>query len=979
MPGGFGMKCPRCQHENRAAAKFCEECSAPLRRPEGSAQPTPSYADLQRSLNEALEQQTATSEILRVISSSTTDVQPVFDAIVRSAVRLCDGLQGVVDRFDGELIHFAAQYNYTPEALQMTLRMYSRQPDRKQAAGRAILTGDVVNIADVQEDPEYATDLAVAGGWRSILNVPMLREGKPIGTIGVIRGQAGQFSDAQVELLRTFADQAVIAVENVRLFTELQTSNRELTTALDTQTATSDILGVISRSPTDVRPVFDAILASAVRLLGAYSGHLTRVEGDQIVLAAFTSTDDAGDAALGAVFPMSVQSGSVGNAQVIRDRQPINLADAHSDPRLSETGRAVYRSRGSRSQAIVPLLRRDEAIGTIAVARREPGGFTGDEIALLKTFADQAVIAIENVRLFKELQMSNRDLTAALERQTATSDILRVISSSPTNTQPVFDAIARNAVALCGGIAALVLRFDGEMLHVAGHHAMHPDGIERNARAFPRRPRRDYPPGRAFLDRNVVHVPDLQAATEFAASTARQRGAGSQLAVPLLREHEAIGVIGLARDTAGPFSPQQIGLLQAFADQAVIAIENVRLFNETKEALEQRAAASDILRVISTSPTDVQPVFEAIVASAARLCDAVDGTIFQVDGDKLVLAAHKGPIRSQPVGPLSALTPGRPSARAVLESRTIHVVDLQAEVDEYPEGSALARSHDFRTVLSVPLIRAAAAIGVIAIRRTEARPFTERQTELLKTFADQAVIAIENVRLFKELQTRNSELTEALEQQTATSEILRVISSSPTDVRPIFDTIVRNARRLCGADSAGVLTYDGKLLHIEALDNDDPERANALRRVYPRPANRGHATGRAILLERPVQIPDVLKDPEYALPLVRDAGIRSVLAVPMIRAGTPIGAIAVQMWVTPRPYSNEQIALLSTFANQAVIAIENVRLFTELEERNRDLTQSLERQTATSELLKVIGRSTFELKPVFDTLAENAVRLCAAE
>ena len=404
------------------------------------------------------------------------------------------------------------------------------------------------------------------------------------------------------------------------------------------------------------------------------------------------------------------------------------------------------------------------------------------------------------------------------------------------------------------------------------------------------------------------------------------------------------------------------------------------------EELEQRIATSEILRVISRSPTAVQPVFETIVQNAARLCDAVDTTIFQVASDSLILVAHHGPIPSLPVGALRPLAPGTPTGRAVLEARTIHIVDLQTEGDEYPEGSALARALDFRSVLSVPLIRAAAAIGTIVIRRIEARPFTERQTEILKTFADQAVIAIENVRLFKELQEKNqaltqsyAQVTESLDQQTATSEILRVISSSPTDVRPVFDTIVQNARRLCGADSAGVLTYDGKLIHIESLDNDDPERADALRGAYPRPANREHATGRAILLGRPVQIPDVLEDPEYALPLVRNAGIRSVLAVPMVRDGIPIGAIAVQMWVTPRPYSDEQIGLLNTFADQAVIAIENVRLFKELEVRNRDLSETLEQQVATADILKVISASPTDVQPVFEMIAARAMSLCGAD
>ena len=248
----------------------------------------------------------------------------------------------------------------------------------------------------------------------------MLREGMAIGAIAVLRAEPGPFSDSEIELLKTFADQAVIAIENVRLFTGLRASNRELTTALDTQTATSDILRVISRSQTDTQPVFDTILASAMSLLRAYSGALTRVEGDQIVLVALTSTDAAGDAVVRAAFPQSLQSAEP-HPQVVRERTPLNIADAQTDSRLTEAARAFAHAREFRSWVVVPLLRQAEAVGAIAVTRREPGGFTDDEIALLKTFADQAVIAIENVRLFKELQARNAELTDTLAQQTATN------------------------------------------------------------------------------------------------------------------------------------------------------------------------------------------------------------------------------------------------------------------------------------------------------------------------------------------------------------------------------------------------------------------------------------------------------------------------------------------------------------------------------------------------------------------------------
>src|SRR5262245_61321014 len=312
--------------------------------------------------------------------------------------------------------------------------------------------------------------------------------------------------------------------------------------------------------------------------------------------------------------------------RAVLDRAVVHIPDVTMDSDYEHMD--VARADNYRSVLAAPLLRRGIPIGAISVARHSP--FSVKQIELVKTFADQAVIAIGNVRLFTETK-------EALEQQTATAEILRVISSSPADVQPVFDAIARRVVALCDGRNAIVLRFDGEMLHLAGHHGVSPEGLERNQRAFPRRPWRDSPTGRAFLDRSVVHLPDRQAATEFVASTAQ--GAGSLLAVPLLREQEAIGVIGVTRNLVGPFSTQQVELLKTFADQAVIAIENVRLFKELEEknraltqahaqvteSLEQQTATSEILRVISQSPTDVQPVFDTIVTSAVNLCDGVFG------------------------------------------------------------------------------------------------------------------------------------------------------------------------------------------------------------------------------------------------------------------------------------------------------------------------------------------------------------------
>ena len=538
---------------------------------------------------EAQEQQAATAEILRVISQSPTDVQPVFDAIVRSAVRLLNGLHGVVDRFDGELIHFAAQYNYTPEALQMTQRMYPRQPDRKQAAGRAILTGDVVNIADVQVDPEYATDLAVAGGWRSILNVPMLREGKPIGTIGVIRGQAGRFSDAQVELLRTFAEQAVIAIENARLFKELEVRNRDLTVALEQQTATSDVLRIIAESPAELQPMLDAIATSTLRLCAASDVVIERLEGDRFYNAAHAGTQMKGLVG----HPLPLTRGFPGGRAVL-DRRPIIIDDimlvAGSEyPDTLE----LLKLNTVHSCAEIPLLSEGRSHGNLAVLRAEVRPFTDAEIALLQTFADQAVIAIENVRLFKELEARTQELTRSVAELRALGEVSQAISST-LDLQAVLSTIVARATELAGTDAGVIYEYDEEREVFLPRAIEHLEQeIVETMLATPVR-RGEGATGQLADVQEPIQVPDiLTAPTESRVRAALvHAGYRALLAVPLVSEHRLLGGLTVIRKVTGEFAPEIIELLKTFATQSALAIQNARLFREIADKSRQLEAAS---------------------------------------------------------------------------------------------------------------------------------------------------------------------------------------------------------------------------------------------------------------------------------------------------------------------------------------------------------------------------------------------------
>jgi signal transduction histidine kinase len=553
-------------------------------------------------VSEALDQQTATAEILRVISSSPTDVQPVFDTIAEHAVRLCNGLLGGVYRFDGELIHFVAHHNWTAEGLETVQRVYPRVPSRETQVSSAILDGVVVEVRDFDAPgvPPSSVPLARALGYRSILAIPMLRQAKPIGAIAVARAETGPFSPKEIELLQTFADQAVIAIENVRLFTELQENNRALTDAhaevtesLGQQTATSEILRVISQSQTDAQPVFDTIVQSAVRLLGGFSGVITQIVGEQLHLAALTSTNPSGDAAQKALWPKSVKEDASLHGKVITALAPHFITDVESDRSVPSIEVAVARARGYRSIVAVPLLRDGRAVGSMAVTRLAPGPFTDGQLALLQTFADQAVIAIENARLFKELEARTQDLTRSVGELRALGEVGQAISST-LDLRTVLSTIVTRATQLSGTDAGVIYEYDEQReVFVPRATAQLEAEIVETMLATPVR-KGEGATGRLAEVQEPIQVPDILAAP----AESRVRGAlvragyRALLAVPLVRDDHLLGGLTVIRKATGEFAPEVIELLRTFATQSALAIQNARLFREIEEKSRQLEVAS---------------------------------------------------------------------------------------------------------------------------------------------------------------------------------------------------------------------------------------------------------------------------------------------------------------------------------------------------------------------------------------------------
>ena len=998
---------------------------------------TAALAERNIAFSEQIAHQSATIDVLKAMSASPGDAQPVFDRIVHRAAEVCNAPNAVLFRYDGELLHWqatsGAEAFASPEAFEALRRRFPMAPSHHSSIGRSILSRQIHHVRDIDTDPDLYQELRDIG-MKSLVGVPLLRDGVPLGVIGLSAREAGGFSESQIALLETFAEQAVIAIGSAETYHELQARttalalrNSEYGERIEHQAATIDVLKAMSGSPDATQKVFDLITRRARELCNGALVGLFEFDGELVHVRSSSGIIEA--LALNSQYPMRLTRETISNRAML-EKRAIHIRDVDGD---AESSQAI-RDSGSKSILSIPLMPDGAAVGAIALNGTEIGGFSDGQVELLKTFAEQAVIAIGSAETYRDLQQRTEALTRSVEElraaeaellaanaaldtrnsqygeqiqhQSATIDVLKVMSASPGDPRPVFDLIVRRAQDLCDGMSAALLEYDGSQMHLSAWFGGDSAAASRFEAMFPMAPVRESLAGRAILDSRIVHIRDMSAEPGIFQAV-RELGAKTSISLPLLRDGVPIGAISMNSQEPGGFSDSQIELLKTFAEQAVIAIGSAETYRELQERtaalaerniafseqVEHQSATIDVLKAMSASPGNAQPVFDLIVHRAAEVCNAPNAVLFRYDGELLHWQATSGTQTYASPEAFDAIKRRFPMApsptslvgRTVLGRQIMHVRDIDVEPELY---QAL---HDLNTksLLSVPLMRDDTVLGVLGISAREAGGFYDTQVALLQTFAEQAAIAISSAETYRELQERtaalaqrNSEFGERIEQQAATIDVLKVMSASPDDTQPVFDLITRRAQELCNCMGAAVHEFDGGLVRIGSICTGDwQDDFSKYQNAFPMVPTRGSIPCRAILDRQIVHIPDLDIEPDL-LPVLRETDLKSVLAIPLLRDDVAIGAFSINS-AERGGFTDSQVALLQTFAEQAVIAISSAETYRELRartaalaQRNSEFGERIEQQSATIDVLKAMSASPDDTQPVFDLITRRAQELC---
>lgn len=870
-------------------------------------------------VTEALGRQTATSDILKVINASPTDLQPVFDAIAVRVAGLCKASYCMVLRFQDGESHFCASHGYEQTALNKHHVQTSLPLKADTVAGQVAARGELAWIRDTQSADYHDHMLAREMGIGPAVGVPIQSTDGLWGAISLGWPKGYQPTTADIDLVQTFSEQASIAIENARLLHETRARTAEVTEALEQQRASSEILSVISQSVADTQPVFEKILECCQNLFGGEELDVLLIDENGLLqVAAYVG--EYRDALLKS-FPAPWEKTPAGKA--IQTLSVANFADVQNNPDVPSVLRRMGQIAGYHSVAFAPMIWNGKGIGVVGVARSHTP-FTDKELQIMQGFADQAVIAIQNARLFKETN-------DALERQTATSEVLEVISNSVADAQPVFEKILDSCQRLISSSDLGLMTVDeNSLVHLAAIRGEASSqlgsyksvAIEHSLA------------GSALQHGQVMSYPDVangQDVPEVFLRLANKVGNISCLVAPMIWRGQPVGALFISRSFADtnwkPFSQQEMDMLESFADQAVIAIQNARMFKDTQIALARQTASADILRVISSSPTDVTPVFEAIVQAGTDLVSSDIVVAITSDGEKFLVVAVATPdgLNDSSQNTPKKIEPDKNFPSQVLRSKKILHLPDWSKIDLPAFEQRTQKSYNVMSSLNLPLLRGGDCLGTLGFIRKEQKPFTADEINQAKSFCDQAVIAIENVRLFNNTQA-------ALSRQTASADILRVISASPTDVTPVFDAIVQAGVELVSSDAVVAMMSDGATFWQGSRAT--PKGLDIRGESYKIPVDPEKNFPSQVISSRAMlHLPDwtVIDLPPFEQKIHNEDGIMSSLFLPLLRGKECLGVLCF-IRHEKRAFSQEEIDIAQTFCDQAVIAIENVRLFQEAQD-----------------------------------------------